>query len=97
MEDVGIEKLLRPLIKAVLSEALPELLKQELLRDVLDGRIAYTEPEAAKKLGLNPWQLRDIRLANKIGHTRIVGKRVRYLPADLIAYLQTHHQPSRAS
>lgn len=80
---------LRPLVREIVTEVLGEL---EEYRLVYNGRLAFSEQEAADLLGLNSWQLRDLRLAGKIGHTRIVGKRVRYLLEDLTSYLRQNHQ-----
>ena len=54
----------------------------------INGKLAVDEEEAAALLSLNPWQLRDLRLDGKIDHIRIVGKKVRYTPEILRAYLQ---------
>jgi hypothetical protein len=80
---------LTPLIKRVVQEVLDALGHQHLL---LNNRLAVTEPEAAELMDLNPWQLRDVRLAEKIGFSRIVGNKVRYTAEDLLAYLRQNHQ-----
>jgi hypothetical protein len=59
----------------------------EQLKKLHDGRLAYTEAEAAAMLGLNPWQLAQIRRDGKIPHSRIVGRQIRYTLHDLMAYL----------
>ena len=79
---------LRSLLQSVLAEVLAELEQKRLL---LNGRLAVTEPEAAAMLGLHPWQLRDLRLAGKIGYSRIVGDRIRYNVDDLDDYLKHNH------
>jgi hypothetical protein len=71
---------LRPLIAEVVAQTLAAL-------DADRGRLAYSEAEAARMLGLNPHQLRDERLRGRITATQIVGKRIRYTKADLQAYL----------
>jgi hypothetical protein len=53
--------------------------------------LVYTEGEAAN-IGLRQHQLRDVRRQGKIGHTRIVGGRIRYTVADLMAYLSLQRQ-----
>lgn len=53
--------------------------------------MVYTEGEAAN-IGLRQHQLRDVRRQGKIGHTRIVGGRIRYTVADLMAYLSLQRQ-----
>jgi len=80
---------LRPLIQSVVAEMLREL---EQRRQLINGRVALSEAEAAELLGLNPWQLRDLRLNGKIGHTRIVGGRIRYTLEDLMEYLGKNHE-----
>ena len=62
------------------------------MNHLVHGKLALTEEQAAELLDLNPWQLRDLRLAGKIGFTRIVGNRVRYTLPDLLDYLRQHHE-----
>jgi excisionase family DNA binding protein len=88
------ESELRPLVKSVVAEVLMEL---EQLKKTHDGRLAYTEAEAANMLGLKQHQLRDIRRNGKIGHTRIVGKRIRYTLQDLMAYLNCGREGASAA
>lgn len=76
---------LKPLVREIVQSVLAEC---DHLKSCLNGKLAVNEPEAAAMLGLNPWQLRDLRLAGKITHTRIVGGRVRYTPEDLLEYLR---------
>jgi len=63
---------LQPLVKEVLKVVLAE---QNQVQQLLNGKMAIREEQAAELLGLNPWQLRDLRLAGKIGFHRIVGNR----------------------
>jgi len=83
---------LRPVVEQVVRAVLDELSGMNLL---VHGKLALTEAQAAELLDLNPWQLRDLRLAGKIGFTRIVGNRVRYTQADLLDYLRRHHEPGK--
>lgn len=76
---------LRPLVRGIVEQTLGEL---EEAKSLLNGKLAVSEAEAAALLSLNTWQLRDLRLAGKINHSRIVGGRIRYTSADLIEYLQ---------
>jgi hypothetical protein len=77
--------MLRPIIEAVATEMLARL---DGIRSTLSAdRLAYSEPEAARLLGLEPHQLRDERLRGRIAASHIVGRRVRYLREDLIEYL----------
>ena len=77
---------LRPLVREIIETVLSE---NEQLKQLLNGRLAITEPDAAALLGLNPWQLRDLRLAGKITHSCIVGGRIRYTFEDLTGYLRS--------
>jgi hypothetical protein len=89
MVDFRIDPVeLRPLVEEIVTAVLGEL---EGRRQLLDGKLALTEPEAANLLGLHPWQLRDLRLAEKISYCRIVGGRVRYTFGDLEGYLRRNH------
>ena len=73
---------LKPLVREIVQAVLAET------NQLLNGKLAVSEHEAASLLGLNPWQLRDLRLAGKIEYSRIVGGRVRYSPEDLTGYLR---------
>lgn len=81
------------LIQEVVAGVLQEFEQRRLL---VNGKLALTEPEAADLLGLNAWQLRDLRLAGKISFRRIVGNRIRYILEDLAGYLDRHHEPGTA-
>ncbi len=52
-----------------------------------DGRLAFSEPEAAAMLSMNPWQLRDERLRGRITASKIAGRKIRYTKQDLLDYL----------
>ena len=82
---------LRPLMVEVARAVLQEAGTSRTL--LLNGKLALSEPEAAELLGLNSWQLRDLRLAGKVGFRRIVGNRIRYTVDDLRGYLEAAHQP----
>lgn len=75
---------LRPLIAAVVAEALAQLGQAQAA--LPDGEV-FTEQEAARFLKLNEHQLRDERLRRRIRASAIVGRRVRYRRADLLTYL----------
>jgi hypothetical protein len=83
---------LRPIVQEAVRLAIAELVD---LNQLVHGKLALTEEQAAELLDLNPWQLRDLRLAGKIGFSRIVGNRVRYTQADLLDYLRRNHQPGK--
>jgi hypothetical protein len=80
---------LQPLVRQIVEAVLAETRQQEKF---LNGKLAVPETEAAGLLALNPWQLRDLRLAGKINHSRIVGGRIRYTADDLLEYLRRHHE-----
>jgi hypothetical protein len=76
---------LRPLVEQIVTEVLARL---DQARATLPAdRLAYSEPEAARLLGMQRHQLRDERLRGRIQASKIVGKQVRYLPQDLTNYL----------
>jgi hypothetical protein len=76
---------LRPLITEVVRETLAAV---EAARAALpEGRLAYSEAEAARLLGMLPHQLRDERLEGKIRASKVRGRRVRYQREDLLGYL----------
>jgi hypothetical protein len=75
---------LRPLIEEIVAEVVARL---ETERATLNGKLAYSEAEAAALLDLEPHQLRDERLRGRIQASQIVGKRIRYRREDLVAYL----------
>jgi hypothetical protein len=83
---------LRPLVQEVIRAVMDELTE---MHHLVHGKLALTEEQAAELLDLNPWQLRDLRLAGKIGFTRIVGNRVRYIVSDLMDYLRRNHQSGK--
>jgi hypothetical protein len=78
---------LRDVVRQLVAEALGDL---DAARQQLPDRLAYSEGEAARLLGLNQHQLRDERRRGRITASEVVGRRVRYLHADLVAYLMRH-------
>ncbi len=78
---------LEPLIAAVVEATLARV---EEMRGRLGDRLAYSEAEAARLLGLHVHQLRDERLRGRIAASRIVGKKIRYTRDDLLAYLMAN-------
>jgi hypothetical protein len=81
---------LRPLIREIVVETVAQL---ETARATLPDRLAYSEPEAARLLGLAPHVLRDERLRGRIAASVVVGRRIRYLRSDLENYLMTRRSP----
>lgn len=77
---------LRPLIEQVVREVVLQVKEQET-KDA--ERMAFTEPEAARMLGLNAHQLRDERIRGRIQASAIVGGRIRYQRKDLLHYLES--------
>lgn len=76
---------LRPLVQAVVEEVLRQLDGQR--QSLPEGRLAYSEQEAAALLGLQRHQLRDERLRGRVGSSVIVGGKLRYTRDDLMGYL----------
>ncbi len=77
-------ELLRPIVEAVLAEALARL---EADRARFSDKMAYGEPEAARLLSLRVHQLRDERRRGRIEASQGPGRLILYTPAQLLAYL----------
>jgi hypothetical protein len=77
-------EIFRPLIEQAVEAA---MLKIENARATVGDKLAYSEPEAAAMLGLEPHQLRDERLRGRIKASSIVCRRIRYTRQDLMEYL----------
>jgi hypothetical protein len=75
---------LRPLVEQIVREALAQL---DSARVTAGDRLAYSESEAARLLGLRPHQLRDARLRGEIGASIGPGRKILYRHADLEQYL----------
>jgi hypothetical protein len=75
---------LRPLIDAAVAVAIARM---EAGRAALDGRMAYSEPEAADLLGLKTHQLRDERLRGRISASMGPGRKILYSRDNLARYL----------
>jgi hypothetical protein len=82
---------LAPLIRAIAAEVVASL---DAARQVADGKLAYSESEAAALLGLQPHVLRDERRRGRIGASSIVGRRIRYTRDDLVQYLASRRLPA---
>lgn len=77
--------ILKPLLENIVRTVVQELGTTQ--KQLIGGKLAVDESEAAAYLGLNSWQLRDLRREGRITHRRIVGNRVRYTVEDLNQYL----------
>ena len=83
---------LRPVIEAAVAETLARLREDDA---ALGDKLAFDEREAARLIGLEPHQLRDERLRGRIAASQIVGRRIRYGRADLLAYLSANRTEAR--
>ena len=83
---------LAPIIAATVSEVMQRIREDEAS---MGDRLAFSEQEAARLLGLESHQLRDERLRGRIAASQIVGRRIRYRREDLIAYLARHRTEAR--
>ena len=83
---------LRPVIEAAARETIAQIRQDE---ETLNDRIAFSETEAARLLGLQTHQLRDERRRGRIGSSAIVGRRIRYARQDLLAYLARNRNEPR--
>jgi hypothetical protein len=86
---ITVDDDIRPLIEQVVTETMNRL---EAERAKLNGRLAYSEAEAAALIGVERHVLRDARLRGEIEGSK-VGKRVVYTPDQLKRFLQ--HQRTR--
>ncbi|MBC7820024.1 MAG: hypothetical protein IAG10_24340 [Planctomycetaceae bacterium] len=84
---------LAPVIEATVAATVARMRDDEAN---LGDALAFDEQTAARLLGLLAHQLRDERLRGRIGSTTVVGKRIRYLREDLLAYLRRHRVEARA-
>lgn len=84
----SLHRLVQEVVRTVLAE-----LNEDRPGGLPGGKLAVDEKEAAALLGLNPWQLRDLRREGRIEHHRIVGGRVRYTAEHLRDYLARGHEP----
>ena len=83
---------LAPVIEAAVAETMARIRADEA---ALGDRLAFSEQEAARLLGLESHQLRDERLRGRIAASQIVGRRIRYRREDLIGYLSRHRTEAR--
>jgi len=70
----------------VIEKVVATMLNRIEARQGQEGRLGYTEPEAAAMLGVRRHVLRDARLRGEI-HARKVGKGYVYGRAELLRYL----------
>ena len=75
---------LKPLIERVVAETIAQA-----KLDQADGRLSFTEAEAAGKLGLPAHALRDARLRGEITPSGM-GSRILYSRESLEEYLRSH-------
>jgi hypothetical protein len=79
---------LAPLVRQIVGEVLAQLDTDAAKVDAGGGgKLAYSEEEAARLLGLEPHVLRDERRRGRIAASQIVGRRIRYTRQDLVDYL----------
>lgn len=83
---------LAPVIEAAVAETMARIRADEA---ALGDRLAFSEQEAARLLGLESHQLRDERLRGRITASQIVGRRIRYLRQDLLDYLARNRTEAR--
>lgn len=74
---------LRPLVAEVVRQVI-----EATATAASNGKLGYTEAEAAEALGVPRHVLRDCRLRQEI-HARKVGKRFVYSAAELRRFLET--------
>jgi hypothetical protein len=75
---------LEPIIRQAVVATVAEL---EAHRDRLGDKLAFSEPEAAHMLSMEPHQLRDERRRGRISASQVVNRGIRYTKQDLLNYL----------
>lgn len=70
---------LRPVVETVVAEMLARF-------ERTNGKVAYTEEEAAALIGVPATTLRDERLRGRV-EASLVGRKVRYTRQQLLDYL----------
>jgi hypothetical protein len=75
---------LRPLVEIVVGEVLERTQSDQA---GLDGRLSFTEAEAAALLGIPSHTLRDLRLAGYVTASKL-GRRVVYSREELLRLLE---------
>ncbi len=73
-----------PLIRQTVASTIAKL---DEIRGPFGDRLAFSEAEASRLLGLEEHQLRDERRRGRIKASRIVNRAIRYTRADLLSYL----------
>ena len=76
---------LRPLVATIVAETLEQLAEAD--RKLPDGRLGFSESEAAARLGTAQHRLRDARLRGEI-KARKVGKSYVYAREVLVEFLR---------
>lgn len=83
---------LRPIIEATIAETLARLRDDEAH---IGDKLAFSEEESARLIGIESHVLRDARLRGDISASRIAGRRIRYLRQDLLNYLARNRTEAR--
>ncbi len=81
-----------PIVQAIVTETLIQVRAEEAR---IGDKLAFSEEEAARLIGIEPHVLRDARLRGDISASRIAGRRIRYLRQDLLAYLARNRTEAR--
>jgi hypothetical protein len=89
IDPSGLDDLIRRVVEATVAQL--EAAKAKLPEE----RLAFSEPEAARMLGLLPHQLRDERHRGAISASIVVGRRVRYRREDLVQYLMARRSEAQ--
>jgi hypothetical protein len=76
----ALEPVIRTIVRAVLDDVQTE-------REQFNGRLGYTEAEAATLIGVAKHVLRDCRLRGEI-HGKPVGRKVVYSRDELARFLE---------
>lgn len=82
---------LESLIQRAVDVALERFRAEVQANENGSGRLAFTEGEAAGRLGLQRHVLRDLRRRKLIGYRKLRGNRISYAESDLREFLASRH------
>jgi len=86
VDQDGLRAVIQDTVRTTVAVVLAQL---ETDRAKLNGRLAYSEAEAAALLGLEPHQLRDERRRGRIQASVGPGRKIMYTRQDLLDYLHS--------
>jgi hypothetical protein len=83
---------LGPVVERIVAEVLRQLQSEQ---KKMNGRLSFTEQEAADMLGMKKHQLRDLRLRGEITALKATGKASLYARGDLVEFLAAKRREAK--